>query len=247
MWMFMFTRDRKSATIDIAKIRFPFLVFLYKISSMWKKTQPLCSITSQFPPTTSKPRSRRRRILYKIVNRELTSTDKRKEGRAGSREGEEEENERERERGERRLGSISTWLRSLPPEEISVEWRCNAVGRRVINASCRWYRVVGRSAWRPVMYGLAAVMEYYYRSASTGGRRGWISGVVDAIPLRGRREMRVSMVRSLPAITTQRSSGSVRDDSSCEVSPSGCSIIETSLGTVEGGWRILTGREIPIG
>lgn len=184
-----------------------------------------------------------KRILYKIVNRELTSTDKRKEGRAGSRGG----GKRERERGERRLGSISTWLRSLPPEEISVEWRCNAVGRRVINASCRWYRVVGRSAWRPVMYGLAAVMEYYYRSASTGGRRGWISGVVDAIPLRGRREMRVSMVRSLPAITTQRSSGSVRDDSSCEVSPSGCSIIETSLGTVEGGWRILTGREIPIG
>lgn len=23
-----------------------------------------------------------------------------------------------------------------------LEWRCNAVGRRVINASCRWYRVV---------------------------------------------------------------------------------------------------------
>lgn len=30
----------------------------------------------------------------------------------------------------------------LSPEDISVEWRCNAVGRHVINASCRWYRVV---------------------------------------------------------------------------------------------------------
>lgn len=39
-----------------------------------------------------------------------------------------------------RLGVLAP---SLPfSREISLEWQCNAVGRHVINASCRWYRVV---------------------------------------------------------------------------------------------------------
>ena len=66
--------------------------------------------------------------------------------------------------------------------EWSLGWRylecqCNAVGRFVINASCRCYLHEGtrrETARWPVMYGLAAVMEYYYRSASTCW--GWISG-----------------------------------------------------------------------
>lgn len=50
----------------------------------------------------------------------------------------------------------------------------------------------GETAWRPVMYGLAAVMEYYYRSASTcwgwisdGGRRPVVEGVFSKTCRRG--------------------------------------------------------------
>lgn len=99
----------------------------------------------------------------------------------------------------------------------------------------------GRSAWRPVMYGLAAVMEYYYRSAST--RRGWISGVASRSPCEAK--MRVSMDRRLPAIV--RSWRAVERRSISQLSPSiGCSIIETRcIPEIRGGrrgWRILTGH-----
>lgn len=99
----------------------------------------------------------------------------------------------------------------------------------------------GRSAWRPVMYGLAAVMEYYYRSAST--RRGWISGVASRSPCEAK--MRVSMDRRLPA--NVRSWRAVERRSISQLSPSiGCSIIETRcIPEIRGGrrgWRILTGH-----
>lgn len=58
-----------------------------------------------------------------------------------------------------------------------LECQCNAVGRYVINASCRCYRCRGRYAkvvrvTTGNVRSCCAVMEYYYRSTSGESRRG---------------------------------------------------------------------------
>lgn len=84
-----------------------------------------------------------------------------------------EEDEEEEERERDRVGGLRLCLATAR----YLECQCNAVGRYVINASCRCYRCRGRYAkvvrvTTGNVRSCCAVMEYYYRSTSREPRSG---------------------------------------------------------------------------